>query len=78
LYLCASVDLQAYFVPLAAQFLPQLEDFVFFLDGPFVASHVRVDHVDPSLAALARLAVAARSDRLVKLFGDARPLFWLV
>lgn len=57
--------------------LPQLEDLVLFLGRPLVAAYIRVDHIDPALTALARLAVATGTHSLVELFGDARPLLRL-
>ena len=65
-------------MPLATQFFPELEDAVLLLDGPFVTANTRVDHVDPTLTALPRFSLAARSNRLVKLFSNTSPLFGLI
>ena len=73
----ASLDQQAYLMPFAPVLFPELEDFVLFLRGPFVATHVRINDIDPPFAALARLPLTALSDGLIELFGDACPLFWL-
>ncbi len=64
-------------MPLAAVLFPQLENFVLFLGGPFVSSYVRIDDVDPSLAALPWLSLAAWADRLIEFLSDAGPLFRL-
>ena len=75
--LSASLDKQAYLMPFASMLFPELEDLVLFLGRPLVATHVRINDVDPPLATLARLPLTALTDGLIELFGDARPLFWL-
>ena len=68
---------QADLMPLAAMLFPQLENFVLFLRGPLVPAHVRIDDIDPALAALPGFPLAALADSLIELLGDARPLFRL-
>ena len=65
-------------MPLASEFFPELEDAVFFFDGPFIASHTRVNDVDPALTTLPRFPVAAWTHRLVEFFSDASPLLGLI
>ena len=78
LYLGASLNLQTDLVPLAPQLPPQLQYVVLLFDCPFVAPHVRIDHVDPAFTALTGFALAARTHRFIELLSDARPLLGLV
>lgn len=73
----ASLYLEAYLVPLATQFLPELQDVIFLFNSPFVAPHVRIDHIDPALSTLPWFALAAWADSFVEFFGDACPLLRL-
>lgn len=73
----AALYLQANLVPLATELLPQFQYIVLFFHGPFVTPHARVDHVDPSLSALARLSLTARPHLSVKLFRNTCPFFGL-
>lgn len=65
-------------MPLASEFFPELEDAIFFFDGPFVASHTRIDDVDPALTTLPRFPMATWSHRLVEFFSDTSPLLGLI
>ena len=64
-------------MPLAPKLPPQFQYVVLLFDCPFVAPHVRIDHVDPALTALAGFALAARTHRFIELLGNARPLLGL-
>ena len=74
---CATFNVLADIMPLAAKLRPHLEDFEFFLRSPLVASHIRVDDVDPAFATLTWLPGAPRADSLVELLCNASPLFRL-
>jgi len=77
LYLCATFDKQAYFMPFTPVLFPELEYFVLFFRCPFVSSHIRVDNIDPSLTALPRLSLTAGAYSLIELFSNSGPLFRL-
>lgn len=64
-------------MPLAAKLSPELENLVLLVDGPFVASHIWIDDIDPALTALSWLPLASWADSFVELFSDASPLLWL-
>ena len=73
----ASLDQQANLMPFASVLFPELEDFVLFLGSPFVATHIRINDVDPSFAALTRFSLTPLTNSLVEFLCDAGPLFWL-
>lgn len=77
LYLCATLDKQANFMPFASVLFPELEYFVLFFRCPFVSSHIRVDNIDPSFTALPRLSLTARTYSLIEFFSNSGPLFGL-
>ena len=66
-------------MPFTTKFFPQAENPKLFVCGPFVSAHTRIDHVDPTLTALARLSmITTRSDSLVELLGNSSPLLGLL
>ena len=66
-------------MPLTAKFFPEAKDPELFFNRPLVTTHTRVNHVDPSLAALAWLPmISSRTNSLVVLLRDACPLLRLL
>jgi len=73
----AALNVLADIVPFATKLRPHLQDLELFLHGPLVASHIRIDDIDPALTALTWLPRAPRANSLVELLSDASPLLWL-
>jgi len=78
LNLSAAFDLKTNLVPLATELFPELENFALLLGGPLIAAHVRIDHIDPAFATLARFTVTAWPNCPIEFLCDARPLLRLI
>ena len=77
LYLSPAFNLKADIVPPTAFLPPNAQNLVLLLCGPFVSTHIRINHVNPALTTLPRLALAARTNSLVKLLCNPGPLLRL-
>ena len=66
-------------MPLTAKFFPEAEDPELFFNRPLVTTHTRINHVYPSLTALACLPmISSRTNSLVVLIRNACPLLRLL